>query len=77
MKKNFELVLNCCSKLRILFAATAFSMGVDRPDIINVIYCGSPSMIKHYIQKLDRLAEMENQQLLYCMESLGSTWMKQ
>ena len=34
------------SKLTILIATTAFSMGVDCPDIRNVIYYGFPATVE-------------------------------
>ena len=39
------------SILIILFATTAFSMGIDCPDSKNVIHCGAPSTTEQYIQE--------------------------
>jgi len=39
------------SKLRILIATTAFSLGVDFPDIRHVIHYGSPATVEQYVQE--------------------------
>ena len=39
------------STLIILFATTAFSMGIDCPDCKNVIHCDAPSTTEQYIQE--------------------------
>ena len=39
------------STLITLFATTAFSMGINYPDIKNVIHCGAPSTTEQYIQE--------------------------
>ena len=42
------------SKLRTLIATTAFSMGIDCPDIHNIIHCGSPATVEQYVQEAGR-----------------------
>ena len=41
-------------KLRLVIATTAFSMGIDCPDIRNVIHFGPPATIEQYIQETGR-----------------------
>ena len=42
------------SRIRLLFATTALSMGVDAPDIKHVIHIGPPSSIESYVQEFGR-----------------------
>ena len=42
------------SKLGIVIATTAFSMGIGCPDIRNVIHFGPPSSIEQYVQETGR-----------------------
>jgi len=42
------------SKLRIVAATTAFSMGIDCPDILNVVHHGPPTNIEQYVQETGR-----------------------
>lgn len=41
-------------KLRLLMATSAFSMGVDCPDISNVVHFGPPSCLVQYVQETGR-----------------------
>ena len=41
-------------KLRLLMATNAFSMGVDCPDISNVVHLGPPSSLIQYVQETGR-----------------------
>lgn len=41
-------------KLRIVIATIAFSMGIDCPDISNVIYYGPPGNVEQYVQETGR-----------------------
>jgi len=41
-------------KLRIVVATTAFSMGIDCPDIRNIIHYGPPASIDQYVQETGR-----------------------
>ena len=42
------------SKLRVVVATTAFSMGIDCPDIQNVIHHGPPPSTEQYVQETGR-----------------------
>jgi len=42
-------------KLRLLIATSAFSMGVDCPDIQNVVHLGPPSSLVQYVQESGRV----------------------
>ena len=42
------------SKLRVLIATTAFSMGIDIPDIHQVYHWGAPSDLEQYLQEIGR-----------------------
>ena len=50
------------SKLRIVIATTAFSLGVDCPDISHVIHFGTPASVHQYIQETGH-AGRDGQQL--------------
>ena len=40
--------------LRIVIATTAFSMGIDCPDIVNVVHYGPPTNLEQYAQETSR-----------------------
>ena len=40
------------STLRVIIATTAFSMGIDCPDVHQVIHWGTPSSIEQYVQEI-------------------------
>ena len=42
------------SKLRMVVATTAFSMGIDCPDICNIIHYSPPTSIDQYVQETGR-----------------------
>jgi len=42
-------------RLRVLIATSAFSMGVDFPDIRNVVHVGPPSSLVQYVQESGRV----------------------
>ena len=42
------------SKLRVVVATTAFSMGIDCPDIEQIIHYGTPSATEQYVQEIGR-----------------------
>ena len=42
------------SKLRIVIATIAFAMGVDCPDIRQVLHYGPPSLVEEYVQETGR-----------------------
>ena len=54
-------------------ATSAFSMGVDCPDIRNVVHVGPPSSLVHYVQEyLGEFEGTENNLFpCYCTEVLG------
>ena len=42
------------SKLRIVIATIAFAMGVDCPDIRQVLHYGPPNLVEEYVQETGR-----------------------
>ena len=42
------------STLRLVIATTSFSMGIDIPDIREIIHWGSPSDLEQYVQEIGR-----------------------
>lgn len=42
------------SKLRIVIATTAFGMGVDCPDIRQIIHYGATNLLEEYVQETGR-----------------------
>jgi len=55
--------------LRLLIATSAFSMGVDCPDIHNVVHFGPPISVMKYVQESGR-AGRNGQFLLLYVENL-------
>ena len=53
-EKVLKLFIDVQSKLRLVVATTAFSMGIDCPNIHNVIHFGVPGTIEQYIQEAGR-----------------------
>ena len=53
-KKVLESFMTKGGKLRLLIATSAFSMGVDCPDIHNIIRFGPPSSVVQYVQESGR-----------------------
>ena len=53
-KKILESFRTEGGKLRLLIATSAFSMGVDCPDISNVVHLGPPSCSVQYVQETGR-----------------------
>lgn len=53
-----EAILDCFvnedSTLRIIFATVAFGMGLDIPDISQVIHVGLPAEVEMYVQESGR-----------------------
>ena len=43
------------STLRIIIATTSFSMGIDIPDIRQIVHWGPPSDIEQYVQEIGRV----------------------
>ena len=42
------------SNLRVVIATTAFSMGIDCPDVHQIIHWGTPTNIEQYVQEIGR-----------------------
>lgn len=42
------------SRLRIVIATVAFGMGVDCPDVRQIMHYGAPSLIEEYVQEIGR-----------------------
>ena len=53
------------SCLRIVCTTVAFGLGIDCPDVRQVIHFGSADDTEGYIQETDVLGEVENR-LLHC-----------
>ena len=53
-KKILESFKTEDGKLRLLIATSAFSMGVDYPDITNVVHIRPPSCLVQYVQETGR-----------------------
>ena len=49
--KVLESFMKTDGKLRLVIATMAFSMGVDCPDIQNVVHYGPPSNVIQYVQE--------------------------
>lgn len=67
-EKVLKSFINVDSKLKLLIATTAFSMGIDCPDIRNVIHFGVPGTIEQYVQEAGRAGrdgELSTALLLY------------
>jgi len=47
-------------KLRVVIATTAFSMGIDCPDIRKVVHFGTPATVEEYIQESGRAGRDQN-----------------
>ena len=54
-KKVLDSFIKSDGKLRVVIATTAFSMGVDCPDIRQVIHLGAPSTLEDYVQQTGRV----------------------
>ena len=52
--KVLKSFIDVCSNLRLVVATTTFSMGIDCPNVCNVIHFGVPGMIEQYIQEVGR-----------------------
>ena len=52
------------SSVRVIIATIAFGLGVDCPDVRNVIHVGPSDDIKSYVQQMEQVV-MENSQMLH------------
>ena len=55
--KVLKSFINKDSKLRLVVATTAFSMGIDCPNICNVVHFGVPATIEQYVQEASRAGQ--------------------
>jgi len=63
-------------KLRVVIATTAFSMGIDCPDIRTVVHFGTPSTVEEYVQEsghADRDSNTATARMLYGKPPKGTS----
>ncbi|XP_065901618.1 ATP-dependent DNA helicase Q1-like [Dysidea avara] len=53
-QKVLESFVSMTSRLRVVIATTAFSLGIDCPNIRKVIHYGTPGTIEEYVQETGR-----------------------
>lgn len=53
-EKVLKSFVDVQSKLRLVVATTAFSMGIDCPNVRNIVHFGVPGTIEQYIQEVGR-----------------------
>lgn len=53
-QKVLESFVSTSSRLRVVIATTAFSLGIDCPNIRKVIHYGTPGTIEEYVQETGR-----------------------
>ncbi|XP_065917561.1 ATP-dependent DNA helicase Q1-like [Dysidea avara] len=56
----FELIRHCQRKTLVVIATTAFSMGIDCPDIRTVVHFGTPGTVEEYVQESGRAGRDHN-----------------
>lgn len=62
MKKNIlQEITKTNSRTRVIFATTALGMGVDSPNITNIIHITPPSTLESYVQEIGRAGRSGNQ----------------
>ena len=66
-----SLFRNTQSTLRVLIATTAFSMGIDIPDIRRVYHWGAPSDLEQYLQEIGRAGRDGNTAQAILVNSKG------
>ena len=57
------------SRVRVIFATTALGMGVDAPDVINIIHITPPSNLESYVQEIGRAGRSGKQSLEKTMKN--------
>ena len=67
-----SLFRNTQSTLRVLIATTAFSMGIDIPDIRQVYHWGAPSDLEQYLQEIGRAGRDGNTSKAVLINSKGN-----
>jgi len=53
-QRVMSLFSNIGGTLRLIIATTAFSMGIDCPDVHQIIHWGVPSSLEQYVQEIGR-----------------------
>ena len=72
MKKMvLSLFRNTKSLLRVLIATTAFSMGIDMPDIHQIFHYGTPCDVEQYLQEIGRAGRDEKESRAVLINSKG------
>ena len=54
VKDNIIKLFTSPSQLRVVISTVAFGMGIDCPDVENVIHLGPPEDLESYIQETGR-----------------------
>ena len=74
-KKILDSFMTEGGKLRLVIATSAFSMGVNCPDMCNVMHFGPPSSVVQYVQESGRGGRNGNSSvaLLLCGKSGKNT----
>jgi len=68
-QKVLESFVSMTSRLRVVIATTAFSLGIDCPNIRKVIHYGTQVLLKNMFKRLAGLERTENlPELVYFME---------
>ena len=57
------------SRIRVIFATTALGMGIDSPDVINIIHITPPSNLESYVQEIGRADRSGKQSLEKTMKN--------
>ncbi|XP_065893522.1 ATP-dependent DNA helicase RecQ-like isoform X1 [Dysidea avara] len=65
------------STLRIVIATTSFSMGIDIPDIRQIIHWGPPTDIEQYVQEIGRAGRDGKESLAILMFEKANRFTKQ
>jgi len=81
-QKVLNFFVTCNGKLRVVIATTAFSMGIDYPDIRTVVHFGTSGMVEEYVQESGRAGRDGNPataSILYgrCISTDEILWKKQ
>ena len=66
-QRVMSLFSNEGGTLRLVIATTAFSMGIDCPDVHQIIHWGVPSSLEQYVQEIGRAGRdsLPSQAILY------------
>lgn len=66
-----SLFRNTKSVLRVLIATTAFSMGIDMPDIHQIFHWGAPGDVEQYLQEIGRAGRDGKDSRAFLIKSKG------